>query len=64
MDVQTLTTLISSIGFPIVACVAMFYQMNKQQEQHKQEVDKLSEAVENNTVVMQRILEHLDDTSI
>lgn len=32
MDVQTLTTMISSVGFPIAACCIMFVQNNKMQE--------------------------------
>jgi hypothetical protein len=32
----------------------------KSDQIHKEEVDKLSNAVQNNTVVMERILEHLE----
>lgn len=32
----------------------------KSDQTHKQEVDKLSEAVQNNTVVMEKILTHLE----
>lgn len=32
MDVNTITTLIGSLGFPIVCCIVMFYQNNKMQE--------------------------------
>lgn len=41
MDVQTISTLISTIGFPIAACCAIFYMMNKEREDHKNEVDSL-----------------------
>lgn len=30
----------------------MFYYMNKQSEKHKQEIDKLSEALQGNTKVL------------
>ena len=32
MDITALTTLISSVGFPIVACIFLFLQLNKQTE--------------------------------
>lgn len=41
MDIQTISQLISSIGFPIAACCAIFYMMNKEREDHKNEVDSL-----------------------
>ena len=45
MDVQMITTLIGSLGFPIVACAALFWKMEKEQELHKAEVDRLTEAI-------------------
>lgn len=41
MDIQGITQLISTIGFPIAACIAIFYMMNKEREDHKNEVDAL-----------------------
>lgn len=41
MDVQSITTIISTIGFPIAACIAIFYMLNKEREDHKAEVDSL-----------------------
>lgn len=32
MDVTAVTTLISTVGFPIAACCVMFYQNSKLQE--------------------------------
>jgi len=55
MDVNTITTLISSLGFPIVCCIYMAYMQQKSAEAHKEEIDKLRETVENNTKVMVKI---------
>lgn len=41
MDIQTVSQLISTIGFPIAACCAIFYMMNKEREDHKNEVADL-----------------------
>lgn len=32
MDVNAISTLITSVGFPIAACVCLFYLLNKQTE--------------------------------
>ena len=60
MDIQTITTLIGSLGFPIVCCIVMFLQLNKTSEMHKEEIDKLSEAVNNNTNVVNQLISKLD----
>ena len=46
---EVLVQLISSVGFPIAMCVYMIYTLNKQTEVHKQEIDTLRTAIENNT---------------
>lgn len=55
MDTGTVTQLIGSLGFPIVACVALFIQNNKQEEMHKEEMDKVTVALNNNTTVLTRL---------
>lgn len=52
MEVNDIVTLISNLGFPIVVCIALFYYMNKQNERHNSETDKLSETVQQNTKVL------------
>ena len=47
MGVNELIQLVGSLGFPIVACVALFWRMVKSDEQHKEEMDKMSEALNN-----------------
>lgn len=32
MDVSAISTLITSVGFPIAACICLFYLLNKQTE--------------------------------
>ena len=59
MDITAITTLITTVGFPVVVCLAMMYYVKYLNDQHKQEIDKLSEALQNNTIVMQRLLDKL-----
>lgn len=65
MDVNTITQLIGSLGFPIVCCGALFWRMIKSDEKHQQEMDKMSDALNNNTLALTRLTEKLskeDDT--
>lgn len=56
-------SLISNVGFPIFACVMMFKSMEKEQENHKIESDKWTEALNNNTMVMKQLLDRLEGGS-
>lgn len=55
MDVDLLTQLIGSLGFPIVACIYMAVTQQKSEERHSKEVDELRKAVNNNTNVMVKL---------
>lgn len=70
MDVAAIVSLISSVGFPIVACAAMAwyvkYQMdiNNQQikaltDEHKAEMLEVTSALNNNTLALQRLCDKL-----
>lgn len=59
MDVNTITQLIGSLGFPIVCCGALFWRMIKSDEKHQQEMDKMSDALNNNTLALTRLTEKL-----
>ena len=63
MDINTIGTLIGSLGFPIVACVAMGIYIKHLTKEHKEETDKLAEAIQNNTIVMNKILDRLERDS-
>ena len=52
MDANGIISLISNVGFPVVVCVALFYYMEKQNERHQNETDKLNETVQSNTKVL------------
>lgn len=60
MDANTIIQLVGSLGFPIVMCGALFWRMVKSDEQHKQEMDKLSEALNNNTIAITKLSDKLD----
>lgn len=43
---------IKELGFPIAVAVALFWQNNKLNEQHKEEMAKITTALNNNTVAL------------
>lgn len=59
--VNMITQIISTTGFPIACCIALFYYMTKQTEQHKQEMDKLNESINNNTIALNKLAERMKE---
>ena len=59
MDINAFISIIQTIGFPIACVIAMFYYWNKEREDHKAEIDSMKEALNNNTLVLQSIRDHL-----
>lgn len=58
--VQVITQLIGSLGFPIVMCFYLIKMYKDSEQDHKEEVSHLRTAVENNTIVVQRVLDKLE----
>lgn len=52
MELNDIASLISSIGFPIVACIIMWKTMQETTSAHKQEVDGLRDSLERNTTIL------------
>ncbi|MBQ1296566.1 MAG: hypothetical protein IIY21_21150 [Clostridiales bacterium] len=70
-DTMDVIQLISSVGFPIVACLGMGWYVKYQtdayreevkdmQKEHKEEIQKMSDALNNNTAALQRLCDKLD----
>lgn len=71
MDVNSILTAIGTVGFPIVACCAIAWFFNKVNENyrndikelsasHKEEVKAMTEAINSNTLVIQKLCDSLD----
>ena len=52
MDANTIIQIISSLGFPIVMCGALFWYMVKQRQAHQEETEHLKETIEKNKKVL------------
>lgn len=65
MGIQEVLTAISTVGFPVAACIALFWFNYKQTQQHSEETAKLSETINNNTIALTKLAEkisHLEAT--
>lgn len=71
MDANAIIAMIGSLGFPIVACIAMgwfFARVNDNYRNdikeinatHKEEVKAMTEAIQNNTLVIQKLVDKLE----
>ena len=45
MDYNSIVTLVGSLGFPIVACIAMFWMMNTTMKEFKETVAENTKAM-------------------
>lgn len=75
MDVQTILTIISTVGFPIACCIALAWYVAREtklqreetlqlNQQHTNEMlafkDEIKEALNNNTLALTKLCERLD----
>lgn len=75
MDWQVVASLITSLGFPIVACIAMAFYVKSLTDSQRAETkelnqahtaemmafkDEIKEALNNNTVALTKLCERLD----
>lgn len=57
---QEINDFISTVGFPIVMAIAMFYQNSFLSNQYQKLTQELQDKIENNTVVLSKVLDHLN----
>lgn len=57
---STLITAISTVGFPIVMCGALFWYIQKENTCNREKIDKLADVLNANTTVIAKLLERLD----
>ena len=57
MDPGIIENLISTLGFPIVVAGALFWYINKQNEDHKEEITALRGTISENTNILHELKE-------
>lgn len=56
-EYEIITQIITSLGFPIVACGALFWFVNKQEERRREELESMRDALTENTSVLSSLKE-------
>lgn len=54
-------TAISTVGFPICCCIAIFWYMTKQMESHKQEMSELKDVISENNSILASLKQLIED---
>lgn len=71
MGINEILTAIATVGFPIVACCAMAFFFSRVNDnyrndikeinaQHKEEMDAMTQAINNNTMAIQRLVDRME----
>lgn len=50
---------ISTVGFPITMALILLWYIYDSNNKHKEEIDKMSEALNNNTIAITKLLDRL-----
>ena len=57
---ETIVSLVQSVAFPIAMCVLMAFYIKNKDDKQSESICKLSDAINNNTVVMQSLIAKID----
>lgn len=71
MDANTLITMIGSLGFPIIACIGLGWyvkyqtdnnnkEVSEMRKEHQEEISKVTEALNNNTLALQKLCDRIE----
>lgn len=61
MGVGELSQFLGTYGFPICMCIMLFWYIVKQNENHKEEIQKMTEALNNNTIALVELRDKIGD---
>ena len=59
MDFNTLLQAITTVGFPIVMCVALLYEIKDMTTKHQKKSKIFSDSMNKNTLVLQKLCDVL-----
>lgn len=58
---QDITTIVSTVGFPIAMCILLFWYMQKESENHKTETNSLKDAINELRIAITTLVNKLDE---
>lgn len=60
MDINAITQIISTVGFPIAMCIALLWHIKNLNETRKDETEKFTDALNRNTLMLQKLCDKMD----
>ena len=60
MDISNVISIIANVGYPIAMSLILLGYMRENDKTHDEEVSNLRTALENNTIVMQQLVDKLN----
>ena len=57
MEIDAFVSAVSTVGFPIVCCAAIFWYLYQEQKSHKDEMNAVTKALQENTIVLTELKE-------
>lgn len=64
MTPDAIVQVVATLGFPIVMCGLMAWFIKYMLDKHREETSELRKAVENNTVVLTKLVERLEEHNV
>lgn len=61
MDFNNILAAVGSVGFPIVGCIACGWFVRYMLDKNAEEMKSVKEAINNNTLVIQKLVDKLED---
>lgn len=59
MDINSISQIFSNLGVPVACLIVTFYLWYKETNSHKEEMSKMTDALNNNTLILQKLLDKL-----
>lgn len=60
MGVDAILSAITTVGFPIAVCIVLMWYVKDTNEKHKEETEKFTDALNSNTIVLQKLCDKMD----
>lgn len=62
MEVTSIVQVVSNVGFPIAMSILLMFYMRENDQKHDEQVKNLREAIENNTIVMNKLIDKISSS--
>jgi len=58
---EEILSAVSTVGFPIGACIALFVYADKESQRHREETKELKEVISQNNVILAELKQLMED---